>query len=238
MAKLLLKKDGTPNKRGVNWRRRVFPDNVVGKKYGMVTILKEVETVRSGRRVDVKCDCGVEKTMYLHNLVGNRAKTCGAGIHRQTHGYTAGTRMRGPNRRTKDYYYSTWSGIKERCVSPRGKDYANYGGRGIKMYELWINDPVAFIDWIHENLGPRPCKKHSLDRIDNDGHYEPGNLRWATARQQMLNRRPTLGRDLPPRIYSHQGRFQVSIHVGMYDSLNEAKQILAEAEQRLGELLD
>lgn len=63
--------------------------------------------------------------------------------------------------------------------------YFNYGGRGIKIAEEWKNNPKAFIDYI----GPRPSNKHSIDRIDVNGNYEPGNIQWATAEQQSNNRR-------------------------------------------------
>jgi hypothetical protein len=67
--------------------------------------------------------------------------------------------------------------------------YRYYGGRGITMYAPWVNDSTAFINWVESNLGPRP-QGHTLDRIDNDGNYEPGNLRSATRAVQLRNRRP------------------------------------------------
>lgn len=81
--------------------------------------------------------------------------------------------------------YVTWCGIKQRCLNPDSESYVNYGGRGVQMCEKWMNDFWAFV----QDVGPKQAGK-SLDRIDNNGHYEPGNIRWATPTEQILNRRP------------------------------------------------
>ena len=92
--------------------------------------------------------------------------------------------------------YFTWLGIRARCCNPDSRSYKWYGARGIGMHDEWLHDPAAFIAWIEENLGPRPAGRgsrsyplYTLDRIDNDGGYEPGNLRWATKAVQQGNRR-------------------------------------------------
>lgn len=83
--------------------------------------------------------------------------------------------------------YKIWSAMKNRCLNPKNSNYSDYGGRGIKIYEPWIHYFQAF----YEYLGPRPTPQHSLDRYpDNDGNYEPGNVRWATKLEQTQNRRP------------------------------------------------
>lgn len=83
--------------------------------------------------------------------------------------------------------YGTWRIMRRRCENPRVKDYPRYGGQGITVCAEW-RDVTAFITWIEANIGPRPVGR-TLDRIDNDGHYEPGNVRWATAKEQSANRR-------------------------------------------------
>lgn len=89
---------------------------------------------------------------------------------------------------TSHWLHPRWSGIKARCYNPRCPQYGDYGGRGIQMSEDWVNDFWAFADWVEENLGPCP-PGYTLDRVDNDEGYVPGNLRWADRRTQRLNQR-------------------------------------------------
>ncbi len=86
--------------------------------------------------------------------------------------------------------YTLWRNIKDRCLNKKNKSYKYYGGRGISICELWVNDFSAFLN----DVGPRRGKHLSLDRIDNNGNYEPGNVRWATHKTQMNNTRlsPTI----------------------------------------------
>lgn len=85
--------------------------------------------------------------------------------------------------------YNTWQGMKQRCNNPNHKDYESYGGQGITMDPEWQSSFVAFFKF----MGRRPADNMSIDRINNDGNYEPGNCRWATPTQQMNNTRKTNG---------------------------------------------
>lgn len=82
--------------------------------------------------------------------------------------------------------YGSWLAMKDRCLNPRSSNYPNWGGRGIKIHPPWVGDFMTF----YQDVGPRPSPSHSLDRIDNEKGYEPGNVRWATKKQQSDNRRP------------------------------------------------
>lgn len=83
--------------------------------------------------------------------------------------------------------YSAWSDMKARCLNPSNRDYINYGGRGISVCDEWQNDFLAFV----EHIGQPPSERHSIDRIDNNKNYEPGNVRWATYHEQRSNTRLT-----------------------------------------------
>lgn len=85
--------------------------------------------------------------------------------------------------------YATWCAIKQRCFNENTPYFKYYGGRGISIHPPWRDDSTAFVAWITKNLGPRP-EGCTLDRIDVNGNYEPGNLRWATRSVQIQNRRP------------------------------------------------
>lgn len=89
-----------------------------------------------------------------------------------------------PKWRTSEY--RAWAAAKNRCFNKKNAAYARYGGRGIGMWLEWADSYEVFL----RDMGRRPTKKHSLDRVNNDGHYSPSNCRWATASEQAFNRRP------------------------------------------------
>ena len=112
--------------------------------------------------------------------------------------------------------YMAWSRMKSRCQNPNNLKYHRYGGRGIVVCDKWVEDFLAF----YTDMGPRPSSKHSLDRIDNDGNYEPGNCRWALPSVQSNNRSTT-------RILEYAGFVghikAMARHVGMTPALLKAR---------------
>lgn len=86
---------------------------------------------------------------------------------------------------TESSEYKIWGKMRDRCNNPASTHYRNYGGRGIKVCERWQHSFLAF----YEDIGPRPDPSYSIDRIDNDGNYEPGNVKWATRHEQAINQR-------------------------------------------------
>jgi hypothetical protein len=150
-------------------------------QFGRWTVIEERQP--RSRVVLCRCECGTEKLVPTSNLTRGQSTNCGC--HK---GRVLGERSRTHGTGYEDYRYRLWQSIKGKCLRPSQKDYRYYGGRGIRMHEAWVNDFPAFAAYLDEALGIRP-EGYSLDRVDNDGHYEPGNLRWATRREQTLNRR-------------------------------------------------
>lgn len=110
-----------------------------------------------------------------------------------------------PSRTTNSPLYNAWEGMKQRCHNPRNPRFPRYGGRGISVCERWRNSFAAFA----EDMGPKPTPKHSVDRINNDGNYEPSNCRWATSREQYDNRDEARGSRLPQALLTEAGVYAI-----------------------------
>lgn len=177
-------------------------DDNRGKRFGRLTILDE-KRVRKGKRTRIvyvcKCDCGTIKDFCKYSVLRSTSISCGCIRGGTIHGLA------------QHPLYDIWYGIKRRCDNKKSKGYKNYGGRGIKYDESWRDNPKKFIDDIEKNLGKRPSKKHSLDRIDNDKGYYIENLRWADYSEQARNKRIMTSTEHYCISEIHDGNFLVTI---------------------------
>jgi hypothetical protein len=157
--------------------------DLVGQVFGSLTVVALSERRdREGRWWECRCRCGKQVFAVTRSLRSGNTRSCGcarkAGVLAavMTHGATS-----------RDGHmpeYHVWQVMNQRCHLPSSRGYALYGGRGITVCDRWRHDFAAFI----ADMGRRPGPGYSLDRIDNDGHYGPGNVRWATPKEQQRNR--------------------------------------------------
>lgn len=179
----------------------------IGDRVGtrkMLTVIGPAEPTANGtERVTCKCDCGTVKVICKANLSAIASCGCYRKQFMKTHG------------QYKSVEYRTYKHMVERCTNESCKMYPHYGGRGISVCERWMTFENFLAD-----MGVRPSPKHSLDRINNDGNYEPGNCRWATGSQQMRNTRRT-------RMITHNGETlplkDWSIRLGLGESTIQSR---------------
>jgi hypothetical protein len=154
--------------------------NLVGQKFGNAIVLKRV--ANKGGRVAYlcKCDCGNEFVTTALNLKSGDTKSCGCirakmlSSRNERHG------------KSKTRLYRIWLGIKKRCTNKNESCYKNYGGRGIKICDEWVNNYPAFETWANAN---GYNENLTIDRIDVNGNYCPNNCRWITKQEQGYNKR-------------------------------------------------
>ena len=156
------------------------PKNVIGEKYGRLTVIADAPIKGKARRVVTQCQCGTEKEMFLTVLRSGDALSCGC-YHKEvvsTHGQSQGSSL-----------YRVWVNMKSRCNDPNAKYYPDYGGRGIKVCPEWESFEV-FQAWASTS-GYR--EGLTLDRQNNSSGYQPDNCRWVGRTSQQRNRRGQKG---------------------------------------------
>jgi hypothetical protein len=158
-----------------------------GELFGYLTVLEECERVLSKpsnkplRQFLCKCKCGNLKKVRLCSLKNGNTKSCGCLKIETDKKCKHGFNKKGVVKKE----YTAWQSMKDRCFNTNNQAYKNYGGRGLTVCDRWLESFENFL----EDVGEAPSPKHSIDRINNDKNYEPGNVRWALRSTQLFNRR-------------------------------------------------
>jgi hypothetical protein len=152
--------------------------DLTNKVYGKLTVLKDIGIIKHRRFWQCICQCGITKNIPARNLIIGKTKSCGCStneflsISKTKHGM-AGTLT-----------HNSWLSMKHRCTYSSNPSFKYYGAKGIKICERWLNS----FDNFFADMGLRPSKEYSLDRINSNGNYELSNCRWATASEQNFNK--------------------------------------------------
>lgn len=162
-----------------------------GEKWNSLTLVSDIlggQDFKTTHKSIFLCDCGLSHFASINNVERGIVKHCQScsskkkSKDRITHGNSISFKDRDPLGYSA---YTRWQAMKRRCCIATSSRYADYGGRGITICNRWLSSYESFI----EDMGMPPDKSHQIDRVDNDGNYEPGNCRWTTRQENGRNKR-------------------------------------------------
>lgn len=169
--------------------------DITGQHFGRYKVIARAGSNKRKKAIWLcRCDCGNERIVLGLSLRVGQTKSCGCQKSelvsaRSTLCWVKHGHCKRGNRSSE---FNAWGGMQERCYNPNCLTWKHYGGRGITVCDRWHRDnPKGFINFLSD-MGRKPATELSIDRINNDGNYEPTNCRWATRKQQRANQRKAL----------------------------------------------
>lgn len=200
--------------------------DITGQKFGKLTVLKRASnSLTDETRFLCLCDCGNTVIVHKQHLLSGHTKSCGCLKHVKKHGLS------------DKRLYHIWKGMLKRCYNVKLKEYKHYGGRGISVCEEWldsIDGMKNFYDWAMANGYDENAKQWdcTIDRIDNNGNYEPNNCRWASIKEQANNKRNNVSVNYKGVIYPSLSSFADAFSID-YNSFQKKYYYSDKSEQAI-----